>query len=88
MELHRSLNVLPPPWLEEHMQYPFPEVELFRGGIGRWRVSVMNIFASTNGSSVASCRACGAGYFVSVCGVLLGWSRLHSAGRTVRPFIE
>jgi methyltransferase family protein len=37
-ELHQSRNLTPPPWLEEHMQYPFPELELFLGVRENWTV--------------------------------------------------
>ncbi len=38
MDFHRSRNIPPPPWLLEHMQYPFPELELFQGLEENWTV--------------------------------------------------
>jgi len=38
LEFHRRIAVPPPRWLEEHMLFPFPEEELFRGLNDGWKV--------------------------------------------------
>jgi len=38
MDVHRTRNMPPPPWLEEHMQFAFPEENLFRALGGGWEV--------------------------------------------------
>jgi predicted SAM-dependent methyltransferase len=38
LEFQRRRNVPPPPWLQEHMLYPFPERDLFQGFGDGWRV--------------------------------------------------
>jgi len=38
LDFHRKHKIPPPPWLEEHMQYPFPEQDSFRGLGDGWKV--------------------------------------------------
>lgn len=38
LDFHRKHSIPPPPWLQEHMQYPFPEKDLFQGFVGGWTV--------------------------------------------------
>lgn len=39
LDFHRRRGTRPPPWLEEHVLYPFPEPDLFRGFGERWEVA-------------------------------------------------
>lgn len=38
LDFLRRRNLPPPPWLEEHMLYPFPEEDLFEGIGNGWKV--------------------------------------------------
>jgi hypothetical protein len=38
MEYHKSLPRVPPDWLEEHMQYPFPTADLFADFQDKWMI--------------------------------------------------
>ena len=38
LDFHRKRGISPPPWLQEHVQYPFPEKDLFLGLVDGWTI--------------------------------------------------